>query len=120
VRNCVSLLSSAGEEVATQDSPVLCCVSFDHRFSVLLPHQPAPGTRVCAQQAHRETLRDGTEVAFAVLFTNRVCLVMPVASTGELPFTGPAHTLPLAAFAALAIALGAAVLLAASGPQQRS
>jgi hypothetical protein len=120
VRNCVSLLSSSGEELATQDSAVLCCVRFDHRFSVLLPHQPAPGTRVCAQEALRETLRDGTEVAFVVLFTNRVCLVMPGASPGELPFTGPAHTVPLAALAALAIVLGVAVLLAASGPQQRS
>ena len=53
-------------------------------------------------------------------FTNRVCLVRPVASPGELPFTGPAHTVPLAALAALAIALGVAVLLATSGSQQRS
>jgi hypothetical protein len=120
VRNCVSLLSSAGEEVVTQDTLGLCCVSFDHRFSVPLPHQPAPGTRVCAQEAHRETLRDGTDVDFVVLFTNRDCLVMPVAPPGELPFTGPAHTVPLAALAALAIALGVAVLLTTRGPQQRS
>jgi hypothetical protein len=120
VRNCVSLLSSGGEEVATQDSPSLCCVSFDHRFSVLLPHQPAPGTRVCAQEAIREAFSDGLDVGFSVGFTNRVCLVMPVVSPGELPFTGPAHTVPLAALAALAIALGVAVLLATSGSQQRS
>ena len=120
VRNCVSLLSSAGEEVATQDSPSLCCVSFDHRFSVLLPHQPAPGTRVCAQEAVREAFSDGLDVGFSVVFTNRVCLVMPVASPGELPFTGPVHAVPLAVAAVLAIALGVAVLLAASKPQQRS
>jgi hypothetical protein len=120
VRNCVSLLSSGGEEVATQDTLGLCCVSFDHRFSVLLPHQPAPGTRVCAQEALRETFADGLDVGFSVVFTNRACRVMPGASPGELPFTGPAHTVPLAALAALAIVLGVAVLLAASGPQQRS
>jgi hypothetical protein len=121
VRNCVSLLSSGGEEVATQDTPALCCVSFDHRFSVLLPHQPAPGTKVCAQEALCEAFADGLDVGFSVGFTNRVCRVMPVASPHELPLTGPAHTVPRAALAALAIVLGAAaVLLAAQGRQQRS
>jgi hypothetical protein len=119
VRNCVALLSPSGEEVVTQDTPSLCCVAFDRRFSVPLPHQPAPGTRFCAQEAIREAFSDGLEVGFSVVFTNRVCKVMPRGSQGELPFTGSAPTVPLASLAALGIALGVALLRAARGGRQR-
>jgi hypothetical protein len=112
--------TAAPSQSTTQDTLGLCCVSFDHLFSVPLPHQPAPGTKVCAQQAHREAFSDGLDVDFSVPFTNRVCLVMPAASPGELPFTGPTHTVPLGVFAALAIELGAVVLHSTRGRQQRS
>jgi hypothetical protein len=124
VRNCVSFTSSSGgREVVTQDTTSLCCVSFDRRFSVLLPRQPTPGTEVCAQEAIREAFSDGLEVSFTVTFTNRVCRVVPGGSRvgpqeGELPFTGPAHLLPLAPLAAVAIALGATALLVARARPQ--
>lgn len=118
VRNCVSFTSSGGQEVVTQDTTSLCCVSFDRRFSILLPRQPTPGTEVCAQEAIREAFSDGLEVSFTVTFTNRVCRVVPGGSRvgsqeGELPFTGPAHLLPLALLAAGAMAIGATALLVA-------
>jgi hypothetical protein len=126
VRNCVSFQSSSGEEVTTQDELPTCCAvpAEDHRYTILLPHAPLSGTRFCAQETIRETFFNGSEdprdFDYFVFFTNRVCAVMPTAgSTGQLPFTGSAHAVPLASLAALGIGLGAALLFLATRRQGR-
>jgi hypothetical protein len=118
VRNCVSFRSSSGEELITQDERPTCCAvpAEDHRYTILLPHPPLPGTRFCAQAALRETFFQGSEdpsgFDYSVFIINRVCGVMPTAGAADqLPFTGSAHAVPLASFAALGIGVGAALLV---------
>jgi hypothetical protein len=126
VRNCVSFRSSSGEEVTTQDERPTCCAvpAEDHRFTILLPHAPLPGTRFCAQETFRETFFNGSEdprdFDYDVFFTNRVCGVTPTAgSADQLPFTGSAHAVPLASLGALGIGVGAALLFLTTRRQGR-
>jgi LPXTG cell wall anchor motif len=118
IRNCISLRSPSGEEEVTiQDERSTCCAYApeDHRYTILLPHELRPGTRFCVQTALRDTWFNGYDdpsfYDYEIQLTNRVCAVMPSAgSAGQLPFTGPAHVVPLASLAALAIGVGAALL----------
>jgi hypothetical protein len=117
VRNCVLFRSSSGEELITQDELPTCCAvpAEDHRFTILLPHAPLPGTGFCVQAAFRETFFNGSEdpsqFDYSVFIINRVCGVMPTAgAASQLPFTGSAHAVPLASLAALGIGVGAALL----------
>ena len=118
VRTCVSFRSSSGEEVTTHDERPTCCAfpAEDHRYTILLPHAPLPGTRFCAQETFRETFFNGSEdpadFDHSVFFTNRVCGVAPTGGSGaQLPFTGSAPAVPLASLAALWIGVGAVLLV---------
>jgi hypothetical protein len=127
VRNCVLFRSSSGEELITQDELPTCCAvrAEDHRYTILLPHAPLPGTRFCAQEAIRVTVfrgsQDPADWDVGVFSTNRVCGVMPTAgAAGQLPFTGSAHAVPLASLAALGIGVGAALLFLTTRRRERS
>jgi hypothetical protein len=117
VRNCVSFTSSSGgREVVTQDTTSLCCVSFDRRFSILAATPAHAGHRGLRAGGHpRGVLRRPGGLIHCDLHQPRLPggagRLTGRPPGGRVPFTGPAHLLPLAPLAAVAVALGATALL---------